>query len=379
MTALTSYLAHKAKLHHISVGITAALLLGIYGTAQWLTYTMDASQPEQRDATMEVREVIKMEIKPVQKITPLVKEPVKIFTKASAAPKSKSAAPDPGSIPQVANVSELVQGFDMKNMITKESPATRTPVRRPNSRAVTVNSDVSVQEAGLVSEGLLKAAFDVRPANLLAKRGSGGTPAQGTRVQIGNGRGESGGSGNGPAVGWGNGAGSGLDGIAESKGIGTRNTRGSGTGSNDGPRISLGGLGNPGEGSGGGVSLLDLIAWMKKHPGPIPKLVAYEMGHQPDDLSSAVNFAMQGRSFTLYLSCNEHELLLRICMVEGNDYTMLKDNGIKESSNFLVAGDVIRQDGQVQSLISSRQAPGEVANRFYRLFWSWWQSVRSKK
>jgi hypothetical protein len=134
-----------------------------------------------------------------------------------------------------------------------------------------------------------------------------------------------------------------------------------------------------GEGNGGGVSLLELIEWMKKHPGLIPKLVAHEMGHQPEDLSSAVNFVVQGRSFTLYLSCNEHELLLRICLVEGNDYTMLKDNGIKENSNFLVAGDVIRQNGQIQSLISSRQAPGETANRFYRIFWAWWQSVRSKK
>ncbi|MGH7452542.1 MAG: hypothetical protein ACRENG_14440 [bacterium] len=383
MTALTSYLANKAKLRHLSVGITAIILLGIYLLTQWLTYTMGASLPEQWDETMEVREVIKMEIrpvqKPVQKIERIVKEPVKKFVKSSPAPEAKGAAPDPGSIPQLADVSALMQGFDMKNMIAQASPATRTPVQRPNTRAVTVNSDITVQEAGLVSEGLLAAAFDVRPANQLAKRGSGGTPAQGSRVQIGNGRGEGGASGNGPAVGWGNDVGSGLDGIPESKGIGTRNTRGPDRGSDNSPRLLLGGLDKNGEGSGGSVSLLDLIEWMKKHPGLIPKLVAHEIGHQPEDLSSAVNFVMQGRSFTLYLSCNEHELLLRICLVEGNDYTMLKDNGIKENSNFLVAGDVIRQNRQIQSLISSRQAPGELANRFYRIFWSWWKSVRTKK
>lgn len=379
MTALTSYLANKAKLRHLSVGITVTILLGIYMLTQWLTYTMGASLPEQWDETMEVREVIKMEIKPVQKSEPIVKELVKKFTKSSPAPKAKGAAPEPGSIPQLADVSALVQGFDMKNMIAQESPATRTPVQRPNTRAVTVNSDVTVQEAGLVSEGLLATAFDVRPANQLAKRGSGGTPAQSSRVQIGNGRGEGGASGNGPAVGWGNGAGNSLDGIPESRGIGTRNTRGPGGGSGIGPRLLLGGLDKNGEGSGGGVSLLELIEWMKKHPGLIPKLVAHEMGHQPEDLSSVVSFTGQDRSFTLYLSCNEHELLLRICLVEGNDYTMLKDNGIKENSNFLVAGDVIRQNRQIQSLISSRQAPGEVANRFYRIFWSWWKSVRGKK
>ncbi len=402
MTALTSYLANKAKLRHLTVGITATILLGIYVMTQWLTYTMGASLPEQWDETMEVREVIKMEIKPVQKIEPIVKKAPVLKIKpvvkapeqkiepivrapeeksviASPTPVAKGAAPDPGSIPQLADVSALVQGFDMKNMIAKESPVTRTPVQRPNTRAVTVNSEVTVQETGLVSEGLLATAFDVRPANQLPKRGSGGTPAQGSRVQIGNGRGEGGASGNGPAVGWGNGAGSGLAGIPESKGIGTRNTRGPGGGSENGPILLLGGLDKNNEGSGGGVSLLALIEWMKKHPGLIPKLVAHEMGHQSEDLSSAVNFVVQGRSFTLYLSCNEHELLLRICLVEGDDYTMLKDNGIKENSNFLVAGDVIRQNGQIQSLISSRQAPGEVANRFYRIFWSWWQSVRTKK
>lgn len=413
MTALTSYLANKAKLHHLSAGITAVTLLGIYLLTQWLTYTMGASLPVQWDETMEVREVIKMEIRPVlkiepivkkepvlkikpvvkapeqkiepivnapvQKIEPIVRAPEEKSVIASPTPVAKGAAPDPGSIPKLADVSALVQGFDMKNMIAKESPATRTPVQRPNARAVTVNSDVKTQEAGLVSEGLLAAAIDVRPANQLAKRGSGGTPAQGPRVRIGNSRGEGGASGNGGAVGWGNSVGSGLDGIPESKGIGTRNTRGAGAGSGNGPRILLGGLNENGESSGGGVSLIELIEWMKKHPGLIPKLVAHEMGHQPEDLSSAVNFVMQGRSFTLYLSCNEHELLLRICLVEGDDYTMLKDNGIKENSNFLVTGDVIRQNRRIQSLISSRQAPGDVANRFYRIFWSWWQSVRPKK
>ncbi|MGH7595878.1 MAG: hypothetical protein ACREOI_05970 [bacterium] len=383
MTALTSYLANKAKLLHLSVGITAITLLGIYMLTQWLTHTMGASLPEQWDETMEVREVIKMEIKPVQKpvkkIESIVTAPVKKIMKSSPAPEAKGAAPDPGSIPQLAEVSALVQGFDMKNMIAQASPAARTPVQRPNTRAVTVNSEVTVQEAGLVSEGLLAAALDVRPANQLAKRGSGGTPAQGSRVQIGNGRSEGSASGNGSAAGWGNSAGSGLDGIPENRGIGTRNTRGPGGGSDNGPILLLGGLDKNGEGSGGGVSLLALIEWMKKHPGLIPKLVAHEIGHQPEDLSSAVNFVMQGRSFTLYLSCNEHELLLRICLVEGDDYTMLKDNGIKENSNFLIAGDVIRQNRQIQSLISSRQAPGELANRFYRIFWSWWKSVRTKK
>ncbi|MDZ7290206.1 MAG: hypothetical protein ONB44_13050 [candidate division KSB1 bacterium] len=374
MTALTSYIANKAKLHNLSAWITVFILSIIYVLAHWLTYQMGATAAAFPEKTMEVREVIKMEIKPVRKIERLVREPTKSLTKAAPAPKAKGAAPDPGSIPQLADVSALVQGFDMKNLIARESPATRTPVQRPSTRVITVNSQVNVQEAGLVADGLLEATFDVRPANLVAKRGGGGTPSQGPRIQIGNGNGEGRGRGTGAGAGWGNGTGGGLGGIPGSKGMGMRNTRGTGGGSGDGPRISLGGLGGNGEG-GGGISIHALIEWMKKHPGIIPKLVAYDMGHQAGDLSSAVNFTMHGRNFTLYLSCNEHELLLRICLVEGNDYTMLKDNGIKENSNFLLAGDVIRQNGQIQSLISSRQAPGEVANQFYQIFWSWWQSV----
>jgi len=50
--------------------------------------------------------------------------------------------------------------------------------------------------------------------------------------------------------------------------------------------------------------------------------------------------------------------------VEGNDFTLLKDNGIQEASNFLTMGDVVRAAGNIQSLISSRKAPGHKAAIF---------------
>jgi len=89
-------------------------------------------------------------------------------------------------------------------------------------------------------------------------------------------------------------------------------------------------------------------------------------------LSSAVPFMLNGRRFKFFLSCNETELLLRICLVEDNDFTLLKDNGIREESNFLIIGDVVRENSEIRSLISSRKAPGDRAASFYQIFWAWW-------
>ncbi|MDQ7052838.1 MAG: hypothetical protein Q9P14_08090 [candidate division KSB1 bacterium] len=102
------------------------------------------------------------------------------------------------------------------------------------------------------------------------------------------------------------------------------------------------------------------------------------MGHERGDLSSKVSFRYRGRQYTFFLSCNEHELFLRVCLVEGNDFILLKDSGIQEESHFLTIGDVIRRRGRIESLISSRKAPGDRADQFYSIFWAWWQTVEKK-
>lgn len=171
------------------------------------------------------------------------------------------------------------------------------------------------------------------------------------------------------------GHGAGIDGVSGT-GVGFSDTgrgraqRGSETGSGS-AKISL-----P-SGSGGNSATLDLhalIRWMKSHPKPISKLVAYNMEHSAGDLSSAVSFRMNGQRYDLFLSCNEIEMLLRICLVDGKEFILLKDNGIKETSNFLMLGNVVRSGNEIRSLISSRQAPAGTAAGFYRIFWSWWQN-----
>lgn len=161
-------------------------------------------------------------------------------------------------------------------------------------------------------------------------------------------------------------------------GYGRRAGRGAGNGVGEGlgNGVQIGiaaGLG----GEGGAMSMNDLISWMKTHPGALPKLVQYDMEHKPGDLSSAIRLVRNGKSYELFLSCNAADMLLRICLIEGNKFTMLKDNGIKEASNFLAMGEVVRTGSAIQSLITSRQAPGETAPQFYKIFWSWWE--REKK
>jgi hypothetical protein len=125
------------------------------------------------------------------------------------------------------------------------------------------------------------------------------------------------------------------------------------------------------------LDLNTLIEWMKKHPGGIPGLVRYEMGHQRGDLSSAIRFTRGSHQFLLFLSCNEVEMLLRICLIEKNTFTLLKDTGIKEESNYLTIGKVSWRNRQIHSLISTRKAPRGGASAFYSIFWSWWLKEQS--
>ena len=168
------------------------------------------------------------------------------------------------------------------------------------------------------------------------------------------------------------GIGAGLDsGTVSMTSWGVKRASRGGSGGSGGSTISLP-LG--GGGQEVAIDIHALIKWMKAHPGAIPKLVAHDMGHRAGDLSSAVPFRHQGKRYFLFLSCNEIELLLRICLIDGADFTLLKDNGIREESNFLIIGSVVREHTSIQSLISSRKAPTNRATAFYRIFWAWWQA-----
>jgi len=358
MKAIINYFKKNDNLVAQSLWITSGVLLLIFIGAQLLTFTGLEYATEDRKPKMELRELIKLRFtpQPMREMPETIKPKVTKVTTRSARTASVRRKANDRQASSSFNFVRLVQGFDMKRLVTREARAAR---RGGSNRTRPLNAGISTditRKGRSLDDFDLSGVIENTSSSFLAGRRSARGGSNGPKVGVGG------------TSRIGSGTGTGGTGLALSgRGL-SRATRGGGTG-NGGATITL-----P-SGSGGGTGALDihaLIKWMKAHPGKIPHLVAYDMGHQSGDLSSAVSFRMKGKSYTLFLSCNEVELLLRICLVEGNDFTLLKDNGIKEESNFLTIGDVVRNNSKIQSLISSRKAPGDRAARFYQIFWSWW-------
>lgn len=358
MKTIIDYIKKQDNLVTLSAWITSGVMLLLFILAQILAFTNIMNDPDNQQEKMELRELIRLRFKP--KIEKEIPKKIRINPKElkiTRSNKPKNHNTQHQSKPSV-NVASLAQGFDLTRLISRETNAARRGGSNRSNPTVAGISTETNRQGRTLDNFDLSGVIENRNAPFSAGRRSAMGGSNGPKVGIG---------GNSSI---GNGTGSGGNGLALS-GRGTnRASRGSGVGNgNGGATISL-----P-SGSGGGSANLDihaLIKWMKAHPGMLPKLVAYDMGHQGDDLSSAISITMKGRNYTLFLSCNETELLLRICLVEGNNFTLLKDNGINEESNFLTIGDVVRNAKKIQSLISSRKAPGNKAATFYQIFWSWW-------
>lgn len=353
MKILTNFIIQKNNLVDLSISITLVILVAIFIVLQLLSFTSLIDRTEPPAERMEVRELIKLQF-----TAPKVPPPeLQVQRKLERTQQPAREKPVPQPTTASFNIVSMVEGLNMKKLVSREAMAAKRGSSMANlPHTAGVSTEVSRAERTLDNFDL-SGVMEDRNASFAPGRRSSPGGANGPRVGIGG------------TSHLGSGTGDGGNGLALS-GRGTaRAARGFGNGSGGGATISL-----P-SGNGGGSAALDihaLIKWMKAHPGAIPKLVAYDMGHRSDDLSSAVAFTSNGRNYTLFLSCNEAELLLRICLVEGNDFTLLKDNGIQEASNFLTIGDVVRDAQKIQSLISSRKAPGDRAAAFYQIFWSWW-------
>ncbi|KAA3620421.1 MAG: hypothetical protein DWQ05_00320 [Calditrichaeota bacterium] len=357
MTGLTEYIRNRDNLLPLSIYIATGILLILFILLHLFGYekTKEITQLHKK---MEVRELMKLSFKPKAKTANRKRS--NIAKKAPDKPKAKvSPRQKVESKPLVKapDVQELMKGLNTKSLIKKKSAVRRT-VQTAN---VLPNIGVSSSKRR-TSKNVQKADFNVSFSSTPSQRPSGRRAAAG--------------SSQGHAVATGSvsrGSTTGTDtGVSVAGRASTRTTRVAGSGA-AGSTISLPSAGD-GE-SEASIDLHALIAWMKNHPGSIPKLVAYEMGHRGGDLSSAVNFQMGGKKYTFYISCNEKELLLRVCLVERNTFILLKDQGLTEESNYLTTGDVIRDGSKIQSLISARKAPGNKANEFYGLFWAWWQNI----
>ena len=357
MKTIIDYFKKQDNLLGLSAWITTGIMMLIFILVQIFTFTGISDESEELKEKMEVRELIKLSFTPqVPEEIPQMIEIRKVENIKPAKVHAKRINFKPQQASSSIDIKNLIQGFDIKSLIYREARAAKKGgSNRSNLANAGVLTDVS-------RTGRAVDNFDL--AGVIESRSSA----------FPTGRRSTQGGSNGPRVGTGGsssvGSGIGTDGTGlalSGKGM-SRSTRGSGNG-NGGATITI-----P-SGSGGNDVMLDihaLIKWMKAHQGIIPKLVAYDMGHRSGDLSSAISFTINGKNYTLFLSCNEIELLLRICLIENNDFTLLKDNGIREESNFLTVGDVVHDANRIQSIISSRKAPGNKAAAFYKIFWSWW-------
>ncbi|MDZ7267911.1 MAG: DUF3482 domain-containing protein [candidate division KSB1 bacterium] len=374
MRSLSKKIADSRNLLPHSLGTSVLLLLAIYLLAHFITYNLFAEEMVVAEK-FEIREIEKLELPPPKKLVPqpqkFVSRPVSAPPPAPVAPPQPQPRDNPSAetkTPQI-DVANLVASLNSRSLLSPQVTAARS---RPGERN-------NVSQVKIQTEA---AALQFDPAAALAAAVAAGTG----RSRVGS-PGNMRGAGPGAGVDLGEGSGAGVDagdaGLSFGTGTaGRRSGKGAGNGLGNGTGIGVGAGSGFGVGAGGGEAGLDiheLIKWMKAHPGVIPRLVQYDMNHQPGDLASAVTFTSNGRRFQMYLSCNENDLLLRICLIEADKFIMLKDNGIKEKSNFLSTGGVVYQGGAIQSLISARQAPGDLAQQFYRIFWSWWETERVKK
>ena len=358
MKSITEYFRNQDNLLPISAWITVGIMVAIFIVTQVLSFMNLVTESNSSTKKMVVHEIMKLKFAPKVKKelhnNSRQKHKKSSHNRIDQQREKQQSVQERNEEPQFASI---IKGFNIKKLISPKTNKGKSG--KPNHVAQSsakISTKANKQLRTVANFDLSRSVKGQQSNRYVAKRSAtGGT--QGPKVGTGGNRNI------------GNGTGSGLDGIGFSNNGNGRATRGAGNGQTG--RVTIG-LPSASGKSDGTIDIHALIKWMKAHPGIIPKLVAYDMGHRAGDLASAVSFTMNGRKFNLFLSCNEIELLLRICLIEGNGFTLLKDNGIQEESNFLIIGSVVREKGAIQSLISSRRSPVNKAALFYQIFWSWW-------
>lgn len=363
MKKFSEYISKRDNLLPVTLGVSAFILLVLFVFVQIWAFTT-SFRPDKTQPKMQVQEVLKLKFAPAKtktrekKVRNNVKKPV---NRKKNRPKNAKVRVQRKKEPNTAlDVDALLKDLNTKDRVAKPAQVKRTVAHLNAPPKSGISTEVSREANGMTNNDFKMEFQSNRASRPSGRKATYGTYA-GPAVAVGS-----------SSLGLGDVAT--LDGASISAEMNGRATRRSNSGRASG-QISL-----PVE-SGGAeatINLNALIEWMKKHPGAIPKLVAYEMGHKKGYLSSAVSFTINRRPYTIFLSCNAVELLLRVCLVQGDGFILLKDNGIREQSNYLTIGGVVRSGAEIQSLISSRRAPGDKANEFYSIFWAWWKSVKDK-
>ncbi len=141
-------------------------------------------------------------------------------------------------------------------------------------------------------------------------------------------------------------------------------------------RLSLDSFGNDYK----SLEILDLIAWMKAHPGEMPVGIEKLVHHRDEFLSSVTSFSLGGAHYELYLMCKPRLQELHIVIVEAEEATYLVDRSFQKLSTYLREGQVRRVDER--GIIAVRSQRSEASNtrstEFYSLFLSWWEIAKQE-
>jgi len=124
-----------------------------------------------------------------------------------------------------------------------------------------------------------------------------------------------------------------------------------------------------------------LMLWMKKHPYEFNQVVKSFMMYEKNDLTSKVIFRYKDRVFELCLLYKEKTKEIRICLIEGEQSTMLIDSGFKKQSNYLRTGNISRTEDKTIFSFSTSQYPAseKKTSEFYQFFLSWWEQAKLEK
>lgn|GEM_PF-1422264 len=118
-----------------------------------------------------------------------------------------------------------------------------------------------------------------------------------------------------------------------------------------------------------------LITWIKKHPEEQPYTIRQLLESERSDLTSAVEFNIRDRSFSIFLRCSEETRELAICILEGNDAIKLIDQGGVKETHHLEVAILTRNEetGEIIGAYSKRTSPtAEQTTEFMNIFLSWW-------
>jgi len=129
------------------------------------------------------------------------------------------------------------------------------------------------------------------------------------------------------------------------------------------------------------VIIDQLMLWMRKHPYEFDKVLKSFMMYEKGDLTSKVVFKYKDRLFELCLLYKEKTKEIRICLIEGEQSTMLIDSGFKKQSNYLRTGNISRMEDNTIFSFSTSQYPAseKKTSEFYQFFLSWWEQAKKEK